>query len=74
MLDIEPRRVILNIPGPSPYSLDVDLSMSDAQLMAIFGGTSSENSVLMLKRQRDFDVVEAKADWHVSEGKLVLFA
>lgn len=72
-LDVEPRRVILDVPGSSPYTLDVDLSMSDAQLMATFGGSSGEGSVLMLKRQRDFDVDGAKAEWHVQEGRLVLY-
>ena len=55
------------------YHLDVDLSMSDAQIMATFGGTSSEGSALMLKRQRDFDVDNAAAEWRVQEGAVLIF-
>ena len=47
--------------------------MPDAQIMAIFGGTSSEDSVLMLKRQRDFDVDGASAEWRVQEGVVLIF-
>ena len=63
--------MILDI--PSVYHLDLDLSMSDAQLMATFGGTSSEDSALMLKRQRDFDVDGATAEWRVQEGVVLIF-
>ncbi|KAI0341242.1 hypothetical protein BDW22DRAFT_1346504 [Trametopsis cervina] len=72
-LDIEPRRMILHVPGSPRYALDVDLSVSDAQLMATFGGTSTEDSALMLKRQRDFDVEGAQAEWNVQEGTLVVY-
>jgi hypothetical protein len=63
--------VILNI--PSLYHLDIDLSIPDAQIMAIFGGTSSDGSALMLKRQRDFDVGGATAEWRVQEGQVLIF-
>ncbi|EKM52598.1 uncharacterized protein PHACADRAFT_164531 [Phanerochaete carnosa HHB-10118-sp] len=71
-LDVEPRRIILDV--PSLYHLDVDLSMSDAQIMSMFGGTSSESSPLMLKRQREFDVDSATAEWRVRERTLILYA
>jgi hypothetical protein len=47
--------------------------MSDAQIAATFGGTSSEGSALMLKRQRDFDVDGATAEWNLQEEKLTIF-
>ncbi|KAI0688502.1 pre-RNA processing PIH1/Nop17-domain-containing protein [Cytidiella melzeri] len=71
-LDVEPRRVILHV--PPHYTLDIDLSLSDAQIAATFGGTSSsEDSVLMLKRQREFDVEGAKAEWSIQQGRLTVF-
>ncbi|KIP09444.1 hypothetical protein PHLGIDRAFT_67555 [Phlebiopsis gigantea 11061_1 CR5-6] len=69
-LDVEPRRIILDV--PAKYHLDVDLSMSDAQIVATFGATSSEGSALMLKRQRDFDVDNAAAEWRVQEGVVLI--
>lgn len=70
-LDVEPRRVILDI--PSRYHLDIDLSVSDAQIVSTFGGTSGEGSPLMLKRQREFDVDDATAEWRVQERALILY-
>ncbi|GJE95821.1 pre-RNA processing PIH1/Nop17-domain-containing protein [Phanerochaete sordida] len=70
-LDVEPRRIILDV--PSLYHLDVDLAMPDAQIMATFGGTSSEGSPLMLKRQRELDVDGATAEWRVQERTLILY-
>ena len=53
--------------------LDVDLTLPDAQLISQFGGTSGEDSVLMLKRQREFDVEGAKAEWDVRERRLTVY-
>lgn len=47
--------------------------MPDAQIISVFGGTSSDGSVLMLKRQRDFDVDNATAEWRVQEGVVLIF-
>jgi len=69
-LDVEPRRIVLDV--PSLYHLDIDLTMSDAQIVSMFGGTSSEGSPLMLKRQREFDVDSATAEWRVQERTLIL--
>ena len=32
------------------------------------------NNILMLKRQREFDVDAAQAEWRVADGVLVVFA
>lgn len=69
-LDVEPRRIILEI--PPLYTLDMDVSLPDAHLVSIFGGSSSEGSALMLKRQRDFDVEGAKAEWRVADGVVII--
>lgn len=69
-LDIEARRIILDV--PSLYHLDVDLTLPDAQIVAMFGGSSNKDSTLMLKRQRDFNVDTAEAEWRVQEGILVI--
>ncbi|THG97205.1 hypothetical protein EW026_g4762 [Hermanssonia centrifuga] len=71
-LDLESRRIILD--AAPFYSLDVDLSLSDAQIMSVSGGASSDNPALTLKRQRDLDVDNATAEWHVGEGVLVILA
>lgn len=70
-LDIEPRRIILNV--PLLETLDIDLAMPDAQIMSVFGGSSDGNSALMLKRQRDLNVDGAKAEWHIQESVLYLY-
>ena len=69
-LDIEARRIILDV--PSLYHLDIDLALPDAQIVAMFGGSSNEDSALMLKRQRDFDVDTAEAEWRVQEGIIII--
>lgn len=100
-LDLEPRRLILHIPFPTSYTLDINLNLSDAEIVAaasnittapasdsntsittsgpsIFSSTiSSEEepeNALTLKRQRDFDVDAAKAEWRVAEDVLVVVA
>jgi len=66
-LDIEPRRFILHIPvQPTALNLDVDLSLSDAELSA----RPYRDIALTLKRQRPFDVDSANAEWRVAENRL----
>jgi hypothetical protein len=97
-LDIEARRLILNIPGRS--TLDINLNLSDAEIVAMasaqHAGTASATAailhkateagrdqadgdneaakMLMLKRQRDFDVDGARAEWRVADSVLIVFA
>ncbi|RPD60719.1 hypothetical protein L227DRAFT_81444 [Lentinus tigrinus ALCF2SS1-6] len=97
-LDIEPRRIIFEAPGqsaapsrlPKPssasagYALDLDLSASDADILALFAssgrsvhmqnGEESGRSALTLKRERALDVDGATAEWRVAEGLLVIYA
>ncbi|KZP30199.1 hypothetical protein FIBSPDRAFT_1038526 [Athelia psychrophila] len=78
-LDLEPRRILLAIPGP--YALDVPLDVPDAELVTVSaqldsdgtttvtaGGASWETGALGLKRARDLDVEGARAEWRVEEG------
>ncbi|KAK0463181.1 pre-RNA processing PIH1/Nop17-domain-containing protein [Desarmillaria tabescens] len=67
-LDLEPRRLILSV--PSQPTLDIDLSISDAELAS----KHSLSDAIALKRQRPFKVDEATAEWIVSEKVLVLHA
>ena len=73
-LDVEERRLLLNIPGL--YSLDVDLTLPDSKLqsqLALAGaGPNGVETALMLKRTRSLDVDGAEAEWRISEGKLVV--
>ncbi|KAG5650153.1 hypothetical protein H0H81_000519 [Sphagnurus paluster] len=88
-LDVEPRRFILSLPPSAPSTssspsataltntLDVDLTRSDAELVALAGSSPSSDSgatnALTLKRQRALDVAGARAEWRLGEGMLVLF-
>lgn len=87
MLDIEHRRLILNIPGRP--SLDINLELPDAEIVAKTppqshgamlatsqtpGQDSIQNNTLTLKRQRDFNVDGARAEWRVADKVLVVFA
>ncbi|KIK54593.1 hypothetical protein GYMLUDRAFT_48498 [Collybiopsis luxurians FD-317 M1] len=85
-LDIEPRRLILSIPN-YPV-LDLNLSLSDAELVARSGkgstiitdlgtaeGKSDDSAVdklLALKRQRPFYVEGATAEWIMADNKLLI--
>ncbi|KAF8824435.1 hypothetical protein HHX47_DHR8000178 [Lentinula edodes] len=85
-LDIEPRRLIFSIPDYSV--LDLNLSLSDAELVAYFrqsstGITNSANSseskedstinkLLSLKRQRPFNVEAATAEWFIADNRLLI--
>jgi hypothetical protein len=50
--------------------LDIDLALSDAEIVARGGG----DAALKLKRERALDVDGARAEWRVADGMLVLFA
>jgi hypothetical protein len=55
----------------------VNLDASDAEIAATFskeGGGDGMESALTLKRMRDLDVGEAKAEWRVGEGVVVVYA
>ncbi|KAJ4481072.1 pre-RNA processing PIH1/Nop17-domain-containing protein [Lentinula aciculospora] len=85
-LDIEPRRLIFSIPD-HPV-LDLNLSLSDAELVAYLGqgsiditnlsnsskgkGDSAVNKLLALKRQRPFNVDSATAEWFVVDNTLLI--
>ena len=58
------------------YGLDVDLDMSDAELVSIGGegGCGDGENALTLKRMRDLDVDMATAEWRVGDGVVVLYA
>ncbi|KAI0944435.1 hypothetical protein AcW1_002148 [Taiwanofungus camphoratus] len=72
-LDLEPRRIILNV--PPLYALDLDLDLSDAHIRnnLRLSGPSAEQA-LALKRHRDLSVDTARAEWKVTEGLLVVHA
>ncbi|KAJ3813130.1 pre-RNA processing PIH1/Nop17-domain-containing protein [Lentinula aff. lateritia] len=77
-LDIEPRRLIFSI--PDYFVLDLNLSLSDAELVAYFRqsstGKSKEdstiNKLLSLKRQRPFNVEVATAKWFTADNRLLI--
>ncbi|KAJ6463336.1 hypothetical protein C8R45DRAFT_841164 [Mycena sanguinolenta] len=70
-LDLEPRRVILTVPGHPP--LDINLGVSDAEIVAK-SGAATPNGGLSLKRERELNVDAATAEWRVSAGVLVVAA
>ncbi|KAF7373454.1 PIH1 domain-containing protein 1 [Mycena sanguinolenta] len=70
-LDLEPRRVILTVPGHPP--LDINLGVSDAEIVAK-SGAATPNGGLSLKRERELNVDAATAEWRVSAGVLVVVA
>ncbi|KIK09537.1 hypothetical protein K443DRAFT_671439 [Laccaria amethystina LaAM-08-1] len=77
-LDVEPRRIILAI--PSHPVLDIDLDISDAEITSRIHNSEIKDkteettrTLLQLKRQRDFDVDNTKAEWRVAEGVLTVF-
>ena len=75
-LDLEPRRLIFLAPDPTPYALDLDLSQPDAAIQKLFGDTENGDSAMSamgLKRERPLDVDGARAEWHVAEGKLIIY-
>ncbi len=76
-LDLEPRRLIFIAPDPTPYALDLDLSQPDVAIQRLFGDANKGDSALFamrLKRERPLDVDGARAEWHVAEGQLIVYA
>ncbi|KAJ6596766.1 PIH1 family [Mycena sp. CBHHK59/15] len=72
-LDLEARRLLLSVPSYAP--LDINLDMSDAEIVATSAGVAdSGHAALMLKRERALDVDGALAEWRVADGALVLIA
>jgi hypothetical protein len=71
-LDLEPRRIILDIPSVMIYDLDLD--MSDFQLQSLFADEDQAQKALLLKRSREFDVDHATAEWRIADKKLVIMA
>ncbi|KAF9025071.1 hypothetical protein BDZ89DRAFT_1114368 [Hymenopellis radicata] len=69
-LDLEPRRIILSVSTMPSYSLDVDMTLSDAELISRY----PQSDVLSLKRQRPFLVDSATSEWRVAERVLILNA
>jgi hypothetical protein len=85
-LDIEPRRLTLSI--PSRRTLDIDLAPSDAEIVSRISAintaaqtlTDSQRTrkdqetsrTLQLKRQRDFDVDGAEAEWKVGTEVVII--
>lgn len=65
-LDLEARRIIISI--PTLPTLDIDLDLSDAELVS----KHPQSDVLSLKRQRPFLVDEASSEWRVKDRLLVL--
>ncbi|KAF5314402.1 hypothetical protein D9619_011814 [Psilocybe cf. subviscida] len=92
-LDVEERRIILNVPG-RPV-LDIDVGLSDGEIVArtniafsaVLSSAASPvkkealdsqkqdymKQALQLKRQRDFDVDAADAEWKVGTGEVSIF-
>ncbi|PIL25928.1 hypothetical protein GSI_11681 [Ganoderma sinense ZZ0214-1] len=76
-LDLEPRRLIFIVPVPTPYALDLDLSQPDDVIQKLFGGTEigdSAMSAMSLKRESPLDVDGARAEWHVAQRQLIIYA
>ncbi|KAJ7737852.1 pre-RNA processing PIH1/Nop17-domain-containing protein [Mycena maculata] len=68
-LDLEARRLLLAVPSHPP--LDINLGVSDAEIVATSGGG---DAALMLKRERALDVDKAMAEWRIGQDVLVLIA
>ncbi|KAG6374002.1 hypothetical protein JVT61DRAFT_4637 [Boletus reticuloceps] len=69
-LDVEPRRILIHI--PALYDLDLNLDASDAELVSVFGKNDTSNEALKLKRMRNLDVDNARAEWRVADRTIVL--
>jgi hypothetical protein len=86
-LDIEPRRFTLSI--PSRRTLDIELAPSDAEIVSRISATitaaqtlsdsqrtrkdQETSRTLQLKRQRDFDVDGAEAEWKVGSEVVIIY-
>ncbi|KAI0759087.1 pre-RNA processing PIH1/Nop17-domain-containing protein [Fomes fomentarius] len=81
-LDIEARRLIFSAPSASSassspensYTLDLDLSQPDSDIEKYLGSEQSAQQALTLKRQREFDVDGARAEWRIAEGQFIIYA
>ncbi|KAI9571860.1 pre-RNA processing PIH1/Nop17-domain-containing protein [Boletus coccyginus] len=71
-LDVEPRRILLHI--PAMYDLDLNLNAPDSELSTVFGGNGTVDEALRLKRMRNLDVDNARAEWSVADKAIVLLA
>jgi len=71
-LDVEPRRVLLHI--PALYDLDLNLDASESELSTVFGENGIVDEALKLKRMRNLDVDNARAEWRVADKVIVLLA
>jgi hypothetical protein len=73
-LDLEPRHLTFLI--PDIYALGIDLTLSGAslgqELLRLGVGAQGTESVLMLKRAREFDVDRARTKWCVKDKCLVI--
>ncbi|KAJ7222467.1 pre-RNA processing PIH1/Nop17-domain-containing protein [Mycena pura] len=72
ILDLESRRLVLSVPSRPP--LDINFGVSDAEIVATAHGTADADTALKLKRERALDVDNARAEWRVAEGVLVVTA
>jgi len=86
-LHVSPRTLELVIPGRRP--LIIDLSISDAEIAVRTGASYSASdaeidewktrqqevttAVLKLKRERDFDVDGAEAEWKIGSGIVEIY-
>ncbi|KAF8171301.1 pre-RNA processing PIH1/Nop17-domain-containing protein [Pholiota molesta] len=83
-LDIEPRKLLMVIPKYGSVNIDLDLSDAEisSQIQLLSKSTSDESvekrrdeetmRVLRLKRERDFDVEAAEAEWKIGTGVVVI--
>lgn len=85
-LDVEPRRLLLCVPHMAP--LDINMALADADMEQYWAGSvastglssdlednlvsSNIRKALNLKRERDFDVDGAEAEWNVGSGVVVI--
>jgi len=71
-LDVEDRRLILNV--PSLYSLDInlDLPIDDLQNPCVTD-EQSRQQFSTLKRARVFDVDQVAAEWRVADKMVIVY-
>jgi hypothetical protein len=88
-LHISPRALELTIPDRRPLIIDLSLSDAEIESRtgAAYSPTSSDTevhkwktrqqeetkAVLQLKRQRDFDVDGAEAEWKIGSGVIEIY-
>ncbi|KAI0790926.1 pre-RNA processing PIH1/Nop17-domain-containing protein [Abortiporus biennis] len=75
-LDVEEQRILFNVPGL--YRFDLNLNLSDADISRtvipkVADAEKEKEEWLKLKRVRQFDVDNAKAEWRVGEGRVILW-